>query len=115
MSLAMSDVCDELIRLYEEVRVLKERKANIEREKEAIRVEKVKVEKEAIKVKKEAITVENEAIRAIKVENGSSDADVVVHVTFKQAGQKEFTIGKGATVSVEESIDKGDWTECDPI
>ena len=73
MSLAMSDVCDELIRHIQEVRVLKERKANIEREKEAmrvekaaIRVEKIEVEKEAIRVEKEAITVENEAIRVEK-------------------------------------------------
>ena len=56
MSLAMSDVRDELIRLYEEVRVLKERKANIEREKEAIRVEKAAIRVEKIKVEKEAIT-----------------------------------------------------------
>ena len=73
MSLAMSDVCDELIRHIQEVRVLKERKANIEREKKAIRVEKaairvekIEVEKEAIRVEKEAITVENEAIRVEK-------------------------------------------------
>ena len=70
MSLAMSDVCDELIRLYEEVRVLKECKANIEREKKAIRVEKaairVEQEKQALRVEKEAIRVEKEAIKVEK-------------------------------------------------
>jgi mannitol-1-phosphate/altronate dehydrogenase len=54
-------------------------------------------------------------IRAINFVNTSGDKDAVVHVTFKTAGQKAFTIGKSATVSVEESIDKGSWTECDPI
>ena len=70
MSLAMSDVCDELIRHIQEVRVLKERKANIEREKKAIRVEKaairVEQEKQALRVEKEAIRVEKEAIKVEK-------------------------------------------------
>ena len=39
MSLAMSDVCNELIRLYEEVRVIKQRKVKLEEEMENIRAQ----------------------------------------------------------------------------
>ena len=81
MSLAMSDVCDELIRLYEEVRVLKERKANIEREKEAIRVEKEAIKQlkalyEELRVIKEREAKRiGEAVRKLEEEKDAIEMD----------------------------------------